>query len=69
MIEKNQAAVELGRLGGKARAERLSKDELSKIAMKGVRARKAKLSPKQRKEIAQKAAAARWAKNKSSMSN
>ncbi len=61
MIEKNPAAVELGRLGGKARAERLSKDQLSKIAMKGAKARKAKLSPKQRKEIAQKAAAARWA--------
>jgi hypothetical protein len=60
MLEKNQAAVELGRLGGKARAERLSKDELSKIAMKGVKARKIKLSPKRRKEIAQQAAAARW---------
>ena len=63
MVEKNKAAVALGRLGGKARAERLSKDELSKIAMKGVKARKTKLSPKRRKEIAQKAAAARW-KNK-----
>ena len=63
MVEKNKAAVELGRLGGKARAKRLSKDELSKIAMKGVKARKTKLSQKRRKEIAQKAAAARW-KNK-----
>jgi hypothetical protein len=62
MIEKNQAAVALGSLGGKARAARLSKDELTKIAMKGVRARKAKLSPDQRKEIAKKAAKARWAK-------
>jgi hypothetical protein len=62
MVEKNQAAVELGRLGGKARAERLSKAELSKIAMKGVKARKAKVSPNRRKEIAQKAAAARWNK-------
>jgi hypothetical protein len=60
MVEKNQAAVELGRLGGRARAARLSKDELSKIALKGVKARRAKLSPKRRKEIAQKAATARW---------
>ncbi len=64
MVEKNEAAVELGRLGGKARAERLSKAELSKIAMKGVKARKVKLSANRRKEIAQKAAAARWGKNK-----
>jgi hypothetical protein len=41
---KNQAAVELGRLGGK----------------KGGKARAAKLSPAQRKAIAKKAAAARW---------
>ena len=66
MTEKNPAAVELGRLGGKARAERLSQEELSKIAMKGVRARKKKLSPKRRKEIAQKAAAARWGRKQSS---
>ena len=62
MVEKNEAAVELGRLGGKARAKRLSKTELSKIAMKGVKARKVKLSAARRKEIAQKAAAARWSK-------
>lgn len=41
---KNQAAVELGRLGGK----------------RGGVARKAALTPEQRKEIAKKAAAARW---------
>ena len=43
---KNQAAVELGRLGGK----------------KGGAARAAKLTPEQRSEIAKKAAAGRWAK-------
>jgi hypothetical protein len=42
---KNQAAVELGRLGGK----------------KGGIARKDALSPQQRSEIAKKAAAKRWA--------
>jgi hypothetical protein len=45
-LEKNPAAVALGRLGGK----------------KGGKARAAKLTPEQRKEIAQRAARARWAK-------
>jgi hypothetical protein len=44
--EKNQAAVELGRLGGK----------------KGGAARAAKLTPEQRSEIARNAAAKRWKK-------
>jgi len=43
---KNQAAVALGRLGGK----------------KGGKARAESLTPERRKEIAQKAAAARWGK-------
>jgi hypothetical protein len=44
--EKNPAAVELGRLGGK----------------KGGKARAEKLTPERRSEIAKKAAAARWSK-------
>ena len=44
---KNQAAVELGRLGGK----------------KGGTARAAKLTPEQRAEIAKKAAAKRWTRD------
>lgn len=44
--QKNPAAVELGRLGGK----------------KGGKARAAALTPEQRREIAKRAAAARWAK-------
>ena len=44
--QKNPAAVELGRLGGK----------------KGGRARAAKLTPERRREIARKAAQARWQK-------
>lgn len=45
--EKNQAAVELGRLGGK----------------KGGRARAEKLTPEERSEIARLAASARWKKS------
>ena len=46
-LEKNQAAVELGRLGGK----------------KGGKARAEALTPEQRSEIARKAAQKRWEKN------
>ena len=46
--EKNPAAVELGRLGGK----------------KGGKARAEKLSAERRKEIARKAAKARWEKKR-----
>ena len=45
-LEKNQAAVELGRLGGK----------------KGGKVRAEKLTAEQRSEIAKKAALTRWAK-------
>lgn len=46
--DKNKAAQELGRLGGK----------------KGGPARAEKLSPERRKEIAREAAKARWAKRR-----
>jgi hypothetical protein len=39
---KNRAAVELGRRGGKARARKLSKKELSEQARRAVSARWAK---------------------------
>ncbi len=45
-LEKNPAAVALGRLGG----------------LKGGKARAEKLTPEERKEIARKAAEARWTK-------
>lgn len=48
MREKNPAAVELGRLGGR----------------KGGNARAAKLTPERRSEIARKAAQTRWLKAK-----
>ena len=46
--EKNEAAQELGRLGG----------------LKGGKARAEKLTKEQRSEIARKAAKARWAKKR-----
>jgi hypothetical protein len=49
VLEKNPAAVALGRLGG----------------LKGGNARAAKLSPADRKEIAQRAAKQRWANRES----
>jgi hypothetical protein len=48
--EKNAAAVELGRLGGRI----------------GGKARAAKLTPEQRRDSARKAALARWAKPQNS---
>ena len=59
---KNPNAVALGSKGGKARAERLSADQLSAIGKKGAKARLKSVSSKQRQEIARKAAKARWAK-------
>jgi len=38
-MEKNKAAVELGSLGGKARARKLSKERIIEIAKIGARAR------------------------------
>lgn len=59
---KNPNAVALGSWGGKARAERLSADELSAIGKKGAKERLKSLSSSQRQEIARKAVKARWAK-------
>jgi hypothetical protein len=68
MASKNPHAVALGRLGGKkggpARAEKLSREELSEISRKaglvGGNARAKALSARRRREIARKAASARW---------
>ena len=66
MARKNRAAVALGRLGGKARAIKLSADEQSEIGKKagkvGGKARARALTKERRQEIARKAAAARWGK-------
>lgn len=48
MTEKNKAAQELGRLGGKARAARLSQSERSQCASDAVSAYWERLTPEQR---------------------
>ena len=60
--KKNPNAVALGSRGGKARAKRLSADELSAIGKKGAKERLKSLSSSQRQEIARKAVKTRWAK-------
>jgi hypothetical protein len=68
MARKNPAAVALGRLGGKARAEKLSAEQQSEIGrnagLVGGKRRAEALTAKRRSEIAKKAAAARWGKKK-----
>lgn len=62
-MKKNKAAQELGKLGGKARANTLPSAELSKIAKQGGKARAASLTAAQRSAIARKAVEARIAKH------
>ena len=60
----NPHAQALGTLGGKARADKLSEAEISKIASKGGKARARKLSAAERSRIAKLAVAARERKRK-----
>jgi len=60
MKQKNPNAVALGQLGGKKRAESLTKEERSRIARKASRAAKAKITPEQRREWGRAGAKARW---------
>jgi hypothetical protein len=60
--KKNPHAVALGRLGGKARAESLSEEEVREIASNAGKARLRTMTAKQRSLIAKKAVAARIAK-------
>jgi hypothetical protein len=62
--KKNPAAVVLGKLGGAARAKRLTKVERTEIARKGGAARAKKLSATERKRIAMLGVKARLAKRK-----
>jgi hypothetical protein len=66
MARKNPAAVALGRLGGMARAEKLSSERQSEIGrnagLVGGKRRAEALTAARRKAIAQNAAKARWAK-------
>ena len=57
--KKNPHAQALGALGGKARAENLSDDQLAEIGSKGGKARAERLSAARRREIAELAVAAR----------
>ncbi|MFL6437475.1 MAG: hypothetical protein ACJ71Q_07845 [Terriglobales bacterium] len=61
-LQKNRAAVELGRLGGRARALALTKKERSEQSRKAGKARLEKIKPEKRSEIARRAVQARWAK-------
>ena len=56
--EKNPAAVALGRLGGKARAKKLSQAERSESARKAVQVRLKSMTPEERSEAMSKAAKA-----------
>jgi hypothetical protein len=62
--KKNPHAQALGSLGGRARAERLSSAEMTKISRKGGKARAAKLTASERSRIAKLAVAARERKRK-----
>ena len=62
--KKNPNAQALGSLGGRARAERLSSAEITKISRKGGKARAAKLTASERSRIAKLAVAARERKRK-----
>ncbi len=62
--KKNPNAVALGKLGGKARAQKLSPEERSQIARKAGLARNLKLSAAKRRQIAKLAVAARERKRK-----
>jgi hypothetical protein len=58
-MRKNLAAQILGRLGGRARMEALSADQLADLGRKGGEARARSLTPERRSEIARKAVQAR----------
>lgn len=60
----NPHAVALGRLGGKARLERMTAEERSNIARRAAHARAKKLTKKESEESARKAADARWEKTR-----
>jgi hypothetical protein len=67
--KKNANAVALGRLGGQARAESLSKSERSEAARKAARARSEKLTATERRRIAMLGVKARVKKQKRQSNN
>lgn len=63
MKEKNPNAVALGKLGGKKRAETLSKEERSRIARKASRAAQHKITLEQRQKWGRAGSKKRWAES------
>ena len=59
MAKKNPAAVALGKLGGRARIDSMTDEELSEHQRKAVKSRWARMSPKERRAATAKARAAR----------
>ena len=64
VAKKNPNAVALGKLGGKARAKKLSPEQRSEIARNAGLARNVKISPARRSQIAKLAVEARERKRK-----
>ncbi len=62
------AAVELGRLGGRARVAKLSKEELQELGRRGGKARAKRLTKDRLREIARKAVQARWSRQRAKRS-
>ena len=60
MREKNPNAVALGSLGGKRRAQLLTKEERSRIARKASRVAQKQVTPEQRRRWGLAGAKARW---------
>jgi len=60
MSKKNPHAVALGSLGGKRRAQRLTREERSAIASKASRAAQKQVTPEQRRRWGLAGAKARW---------
>jgi hypothetical protein len=63
MKKKNPNAVALGSLGGKRRAQRLTKEERALIARKASRAAQKKVTPEQRRRWGRAGAKVRWESN------
>jgi hypothetical protein len=62
--QRQEVARAGGKVGGRARAAKLSKAERTRIASKAGAARTQAMTPEQRSQIARKAVEARWAKAK-----
>jgi hypothetical protein len=64
MIKKKWTATEMGKVGGKKRAENLQVERRKEIATKAGKARTDRMTEQERKELSAKALQARWGKEK-----